>query len=185
MRRITTLIILLLLIVPCNITWAQENKWYVPDLILAQTAGYVGYASLGAGYYLTKRWEMDFLFGHVPKFIGGEDTYHLSWKNSFKILSTIRNEKFSYSPFHIGVTTIYTLDDDLYVVLPDRYSRGYYPPTALHFAANLGMEFQYLRHGFFIEVSASDTGIEAYVNNPYYLSLGDITTLALGYKFFL
>jgi hypothetical protein len=185
MIRIASLIILLLMIFPCNDTWAEDNKWYVPDLIISQTAGYVGYASLGAGYFLTKRWETDLLLGYVPPFIAGKNLFQLSWKNSFKILRTRRDGKFSISPFHMGITAIYGFDDDFYVVLPERYPDRYYPPTALHVAANLGMEFQYLRHGVFIELSASDTGIEAYVNNPDHFTLGDITTLALGYKLFL
>lgn len=185
MIRIASVIVLLLLMFPCKVTWADEKKWYVPDLIISQTAGYVGYVSLGAGYFLTKRWETDLLFGYVPEFIGGDDIYQISWKNSLHPFGLKRYGDFRYSPIYIGITTIYGLDDDLHVVLPKRYPRGYYPPTALHLAVNLGAEARYHKHGIFIEISALDTGIEAYANNPGFFSLSDITTLAFGYKFYI
>lgn len=187
MKSLALLVLALLVAAPAL---GNAGKWYVPDFVESQSGGYVGYVSAGFGYRLSRHWDTDFLFGYVPECEGGEDLYQVSWKNG------IHPFKYDFrkdggkavgelSIFYIAVTVVYGFDNDLFLNLPDRYPEGHYPPTALHLALGLGAGARYGSHGLFFEASALDSGIRAYFYNFGFLNIGDITTFAAGYRFYI
>lgn len=189
MRSLATLAAVLFFVLP-ETAWGDSGKWYVPDFIEAQSGGYVGYVSAGFGYQLSRRWDTGLLFGYVPECAGGEDLYQISWKNGLHPFKyDFRNDRKKtvgeLSISYIAVTLIYGFDDDLFLDLPDRYPRGYYPPTALHLALGLGAGIRYRSHGLFFEASALDSGIRAFFYNLGFYSLGDIATFAVGYRLYI
>lgn len=106
----------------------QEKHPLVPDAVIVQHAGSIGYLSLGAGYdiFSNQRGSIDILYGYVPRTKGGK--------------LDIVTAKFAYRPFVMRVRDIavihpinpgaffsYTLDRNLSFSWDrEQYGKGYY-----------------------------------------------------------
>lgn len=85
-------IILVILTLFATNSQAQFFKKLVPQEVIVQHAGSIGFMEIGAGYKLfkNKRGSLDFTYGYVPESKGG----------SLNILAA----KFAYRPIEIGLT---------------------------------------------------------------------------------
>lgn len=168
---------------------AEGRAWYVPDYVSTQSGGYVGYLSAGAGYWLSAKWDTEFLLGYVPESEGGEEIWQATWKNSihpfkYRFGGRGKNRKEISVPY-IGAAIIYGFDDDLFFEPPGRYPEGYYPPTAIHTVLSFGASARLRSHGVFVEGAVLDAGLRAYFRNFDHLSIRDVMSLAAGYRFYL
>lgn len=159
------------------------SKAYADDnYIISQAGGYVGLLSAGVGTTLNC-YDTSVVVGHVPPFIGGEELWQLTWKNSLKY--SIELNGIRYTPIYGGANLLLSFDKDTFWLLPKHYPKGYYPPTGIHLAPSIGTEIKSNKHSLFIELTTLDFYAEAYVRNPTYLSLQDIITYGIGYKYIL
>ena len=140
-RIITSLFIALLY---ASSAFAQDSTsvkvkfWYIPDYATVQFAGNIGFFSVGIGYQLfNDHLYSELLYGHVPPSISKTEHIHkISLKNTFP-LYTKKFSTFSLSPI-AGLTLSYETENHSFVVLPDKYPKGYYHPNAFHFTLFVG-----------------------------------------------
>jgi len=150
--------------------------------LVFQTAGFAGFVSGGIGCDLGDRFTMDLLLGYIPEFLGGEDFFSFTLKASFAFLAS-RDIDTGYRAY-AGVSLIYSSDEDTFVVLPDKYPRGYYPPTAFRSAAYVGFETRVEKCSWYIEIASLDLYLEAKVRNWTQLGWDEVASLGLGFKYY-
>lgn len=161
--------------------------------MILQSAGYLGFIAVGVGSDFGRH-KINMLIGYVPEDVGGVEIWQYNLKYDWHPLQTISyggpQENILLDPFYAGISVIYSAHDDLFVDEPEQYPSGYYPPTALRYTLNIGASLQYGRHTYFIEYTALDIGLIAYIKNPEFfinnydfLGLNAIGSLAIGVKF--
>jgi hypothetical protein len=131
-KRHITAILLSLCLLPHTLR-AQENgvkphQWYVPDFVIGQFAGSIGFISAGVGYNIFKdKGTIDLLIGYVPEFATGSKTLEsITVKFTGHPLSIIVNEYVMYYPVTAGFYFSYTPGREYSSDLPSWYPDGYY-----------------------------------------------------------
>ncbi len=171
----------------------QDETELRPDNVILQSAGYLGFIAAGVGKDFGRH-RINMLIGYVPEDVGGVEVWQYNfkygWHPSEDIHLGVLDKNIRLNPFYIGASAIYGYHDDLFVNEPGQYPDDYYPPTALRFTLNIGASLQHGQHMFFLEYTALDTGLVAYIKNPEffmdnydYLGLEGIGSLAIGVKF--
>jgi len=152
---------------------------------LAQTGSYSGALTLGLGYQKTY-FTNEVMVGYVPKRLGGEDLYSASFK------SIVHPN--SCTPIigkcvrvYGGISGILSLfDSDTFLVQPEQYPAGYYPPNGIRAAAIVGLEFLMTNtHSLYVEISSLDLYLETWVRSDYQMSIESVSTYGVGYKIIL
>lgn len=159
--------------------YTGKNYSLLPDYIVTQTGGYVGFTTLGVGYDINKHYQTDIVLGYVPALVGGENLWSLTWKNSMKLKT-----HYGITPY-VGASLLYSFDRSTFVKLPDRYPRKYYPPTGLRVAPYMGLQYKNKKHALFFELTSLDHYLEAYIRSDGALHLKEVVTYGVGYKRFL
>jgi hypothetical protein len=154
---------------------------YASGFLVGQTGSMMGLASVGAGY------EYDVIqtslsAGYTPYALAGEDLFGITPRVDIGANVTVGESKFR---LFLGTGVLFSLDEDTFIQNPDKYPDGYYPPTGMMVAPYAGVEYQYQKHGWFAEITTNDFYMELYLRNRRYLSLSDVTTYGIGYKFYL
>ncbi len=179
-----------------GISNAQLFNALIPDDIIVQHAGSIGFISAGVGYeiFKNKKGNIDLLYGYVPESKGG--TLH------------IITSKFAYRPFQFKIGkwgTIYPLNPGIFVSYTikrglsitwdkDQYPKGYYWwPEAIRLHPSLSNEL-YLKADHLLpkarikavilysEFNTNDLYLISWVNNQRALSLTDIFKLGYGIR---
>lgn len=118
----------LLIIVLCFGVRANAQQFLIPDEVILQHAGSIGYVSVGAGYKLfnNERGNLDLLYGYVPKSKGG--TLHIiTAKFAYKPFVINVNKLGKIHPFNPGFFLTYTAHPDLQLKFSkDNWPKGYY-----------------------------------------------------------
>lgn len=107
---------------------SNAQQFLVPDELIIQHAGSIGYFSLGAGYKLFKneRGNLDLLYGYVPASKGGSLDI-LTAKFVYKPFVIKVNKVGTIYPFNPGFFLSYTLHKDLeFKFSKDNWPKGYY-----------------------------------------------------------
>jgi hypothetical protein len=119
-------------------TSVKVKSWYIPDYATVQFAGNIGFFSVGIGYQLfNDHLYSELLYGYVPPAISKAEQIHtITLKNTFP-LYTKKFSTFSLSPI-AGLTASYETGNNSFVVLPDKYPKGYYYPNAFHLTLFVG-----------------------------------------------
>ena len=117
---------------------AKEKAWYEPDYAKMQFAGNLGVLSVGVGYQLfDKVLYTELLYGYVPVSISKANEIHLiSIKNTFPLYRK-KIGNYTVSPI-AGFTGSLETGNNSFLVLPDKYPKGYYVPSAIHFTLFVG-----------------------------------------------
>lgn len=161
-----------------------------------QTAGYLGYIAAGVGRDF-KNHDVNLLIGYVPEHIGGQEIWQLALKYAWHPFegfghTSVQGEHSVWDPFYLGLSVIYGHHSELFVTPPDQYPDNYYPSTAFRFTLNVGTSLNFKSSTIFLEFSALDLGLIAYLENPEffnenydYLGLEGIGSLAIGFKIHL
>src|SRR5688500_11968428 len=111
---------------------AQRNsgpngKWYVPDFLVAQYAGSIGFISGGFGYdVLKKKGKLDLLGGYVPAFTGSAPMETITLKFTASLIKVYLNPRFVIHPLNTGLYFCYTPGVEFSSNLPAWYPEGYY-----------------------------------------------------------
>lgn len=165
----------------------ESNYWYLPDLVMVQTAGYLGYIVGGFGYtFFNEKLETIACYGYVPKNIGGKRIHTFAFKNSFYPFKFNLQKIVDIFPLYFGITALFSLDKETYWTISTDCPDYYYPPTGAHLALNVGTQLVFKKnHAFFIELSMLDTYAKAYFWDDHkHLEFNECVTLAMGYKMF-
>ncbi len=156
-----------------------------------QTAGYLGFIALGAGYaFFNRVWQTELFYGYVPRRIGGYSLHLISWKNSVSPYRIRITEAMQLTPLYIGCSTIAGLDERLYERSGAADSNMFFK-SALHLSINAGLEFMKWnyavgqRRGLYIELCALYDYLRLYANHSSKIELKDIATLAFGIRIVL
>jgi hypothetical protein len=107
---------------------ANAQQFLVPDELILQHAGSIGYVSVGAGYKLFKneRGNLDILYGYVPASKGGE-LHIITTKFAYKPFVIQVNKLGRIYPFNPGLFVTYTAHSDLqFKFSKDNWPKGYY-----------------------------------------------------------
>jgi hypothetical protein len=166
--------------------------WYVPDFAKLQTAGYLGSVGIGTGYaMLDDILNVSLLYGFTPEQRAGENVHALRLNLDVRPID-LRFKAFRVVPIYVGAGLLYAIGSEYFTRIPARYRRleaNYYPPTALHWSANLGLELDYVpargkieRHGLYYEVVTVDSYVMSYLENPEALHLVDAFASSIGYR---
>lgn len=166
--------------------------WYVPDFAKLQTAGFLGTVGVGAGYaMLNDIINVSLLYGFTPEKRAGNNV-HAARLNLDLRPFDFRLKAFRLVPIYAGGGLLYAFGSEYFTRLPARYKRiaaGYYPPTALHWSAHLGLELDYVpargkfeRHGLYYEVVTIDSYLISYLENSKALHLVDTFASSIGYR---
>lgn len=201
------LVALLIIVSTCNIAYTVEKKpakkettkqyefiskkqnhWYIPDLVMVQTAGYIGFVVGGLGYtFFNEKLDTIASYGYVPENIGGRRIHTFAVKNSYYPARFNLYKKIDIIPFYSGLTALFSLDKDVYWELSTNAPAFYYPPTGAHLALNVGTKIIGQKgNAFFIELSMLDTYAKTYFWDDFrYVAFNECVTLAMGYiKYF-
>lgn len=168
----------------------RRRPWYAPDQLKLQLAGNIGFLSPGVGYaWFDRRLEADLFFGWVPRAIGGEDIVSFTAKATWLPWEIAVRPGWHVRPITAALQVTYTLGDEYYLLLPDRYPDDYYDfPTALHAGIALGGTVGrrgrgFAREvGFYWELVAIDTMIRLWATNREGLGPADVISVALGVR---
>jgi hypothetical protein len=154
------------------------------DMFLnAQHAGYAGYIAVGLGY-VGSTFGADALYGWTPERLAGHDVRSLTVKGLWYLFTVGHQAEVSVRPY-LGLGTIYSPDDELFLQLPEQYPKGYYVPSALRPTLFMGLRLQ-LNPSFStsLEYALLDTEL-AYVRNRRGVSYNQVGSVgfALHYNF--
>jgi hypothetical protein len=147
---------------------------------VGQTGSFMGLLSTGAGI---EHGAMQYSLsaGYTPEALAGETLLGITPRTD--IGTELTAEDFKARLF-VGTGILFSLDKSTFVVLPKKYPRGYYPSTGMLFGPYWGMEIKKKQHGFFIEGTTTDFYIELYLHNRSMLSITDVCTWGVGYKYY-
>jgi hypothetical protein len=168
--------------------------WAVPDFAKLQSGGFAGLAALGGGYAaFNDILNVQLLYGFSPSAHSGVTVHSLHFAISGRPVD-VQFGQFRLVPIYIGVGLLYTLNAGGYFVrVPKRYryyDDRYYYPTALHWTADVGLEFDWVqkpgnffeRHGIYAELTALDSYIIAYFENPVIVAFSEAFSSGFGYR---
>lgn len=166
--------------------------WYVPDFAKLQTAGYLGSIGVGLGYALFDDvTNISLLYGFTPAGRAGTNVHAAKLGIDVRPFD-VRLNAFRLVPIYVGGSLLYAFGSEYFTRLPDRYQRidqHYYPPTALHWSAQLGLELDFVprrgaveRHGLYYELVTLDSYIDSFFKNKSTVSLVDVFSSSVGYR---
>jgi hypothetical protein len=166
--------------------------WYVPDYARLQVAGYLGSVGAGLGYaVLDDVFNVSLLYGFTPEERAGRSVHALKLALDVRPID-IRVDALRIVPLYLGGSLFYAFGSEYFTRLPERYRRvdkHYYPPTALHWGAQLGAEVDYLpargkieRHGLYFELVTVDTYVTSFISDSSTVKLTDVLSSSLGYR---
>ena len=166
--------------------------WYVPDFARLQTAGFLGVVGVGFGYAaFDDVLNLSLLYGLSPAAHSGKSVHAGRFAIDVRPFD-VRFDAFRLVPVYLGGSVLYAFGNEYFTRLPDRFARldrYYYPPTALHWGAQLGLELDYVpsrgpieRHGLYYELVTVDSYLFSFIENSSSLGLDDVVSSSLGYR---
>lgn len=175
---------------------AQFPEVLIPDEVIVQHAGSIGYFSAGAGYRLFKnrRGNLDLDFGYVPQNKGGS-LFIVSPKFAYRAVEVRLKKNIKFYPLNPGLFASYTFGKDLSFWWDKKqYPKGYYWwSEALRLHVSLSSEIsiasgKFLEKcgikslSFYSELNTNELYLLSYLENDSGLSLTDIVKLGLGLR---
>lgn len=175
---------------------AQERHDLIPDAVILQHAGSIGYLSVGGSYEIfnNRRGNLDVLYGFVPRNKGG--TLHIiTTKFGYRPFVLQVKDLLTVYPINPGLFLSYTIDEKLsFLFDTEQYGKSYYGwSEALRSHVSLSQEIQ-LHTGrllrtkslnrvtIYSEFNASDLYLVSWIQNPKTLSATDVFKLGVGIK---
>lgn len=177
-------------------SFAQKLDFLVPDDVLIQYAGSIGYFSVGAGYELlkNKKGSLDFTYGYVPGSKGGR-LHIVASKFAYRPFEIKVKDWAKIYPFNPGVFFSYTFHEDLEINFPrHQYAKNYYYwSEAIRSHLSFSAELQLIEEGLlkttgfkaitlYSELNSNDFYLINYFQNLEELSLLDVFKLGIGLR---
>lgn len=166
--------------------------WYVPDYARLQVGGYLGTVGGGLGYAAFRDClNISLLYGFTPAGEAGRAVHAAKLSLDYRPFELGR-DRVRFVPIYAGAGLLYAFGGEFFTRLPARYQRidtNYYPPTALHWMVQLGLELDFApargfaeRHGVYYEVVTFDSYAVSYLENPDRVRLVDVLASTVGYR---
>jgi hypothetical protein len=165
-----------------------DTEELIPDELIIQHAGSIGFMSAGAGYtILKKKATISIHYGNVPKKFGGPlhiAAIKFQWKPF-----NIHLGNFSFQPVNPGVFASYHFGDEYFLLLPrNKYPKLYYwwsSGLRIHPTLSHALEYNFPQEpiksaGIYFEWNTNDLYIASYFENRKVLKPGDIIKLGIG-----
>lgn len=174
----------------------QKKHALVPDGVVLQHAGSIGYFSIGGSYEIfnNRRGNIDVLYGFVPKNKGGQLDI-LTAKFAYRPFEIKIKDAVTVYPLNPGAFFSYTLDKDLsFKFDTDQYGKSYYGwSEALRSHISFSQEVEINGRKLlgdrsvkgvvlYSEFNASDLYLVSWVLNTETLKISDIFQLGVGVK---
>lgn len=175
---------------------ADAQSFLVPDEVIVQHAGSIGYFSAGAGYKLFKneRANLDLLYGFVPASKGGK-LHIVTAKFAYKAIVVKLNKIGTLYPLNPGFFITYTAHEDLQLKFSkDNWPKGYYYwSEAIRPHISFSNEIEFSEPKFIKEVGLKSISLYSEFNsNEWYLvnffqnapevSVTDVFKLGIGLR---
>ncbi len=111
----------------------------IPTHHTLQFAGNMGLLSAGVGWEYGKRrqWELDLLFGVLPKYNSRRTKMTMTIKSTYIPWSTYMKRGWSFEPLSCGLYVNTVFGSEFWSRQPDRYPDQYYPLLATKLRANV------------------------------------------------
>jgi hypothetical protein len=154
-----------------------------PDFYPVHTGSYQGFLATGVGYKFGGI-EAQGLLGYVPAAIGGRDLLQATAKSLIDILTVERNQW--QSRLVVGLGLLYGQSDKLFVLLPDKYPAGYYPPSAIRFLLLTGVKQRFSKeHEVAFEFAWFDSELERLYEDGQLDGIFRRGTYGIGYRYWM
>lgn len=190
----------LFLLITCmgSTSWAQndlpdQRKWFVPDFVVSQYAGSIGFLSVGAGYDVFKnKAKLDLLVGYIPAFTGSLPLETATLKLTMQILKKALNRHLTITPLTTGTYFCYTPGLEFSSDLPSWYPDGYYWwSEAIRVNLFLGGDIKFTaarwKSGRWIscyyEIGTNEIKLVSYVQNGNALNIWTILHVGVGVRY--
>jgi hypothetical protein len=166
-------------------TVAYAQSKLIPKHITIQYAGSIGFVSTGPGYTNKNgKVDADFLFGYLPKSIGGDHIFTFTPKVSVNTRPVNIGRVTTLRMLRVGVGLSFTFDKKYAVTLPDHYPKGYYWwSESLRINLNIGSILKVKNLEFYYEFGTNELKLVSYIKNIESLSVVDIMHLGIGGRF--
>lgn len=171
-----------------NDTAVIKIRWFIPDHLRLQFAGFSGFFSLGAGYNIRKVYDITFCYGIVNRFMGrsSANVHTFSIRNSFNIALL-----WDHLVPKAGMTINLSYTNNTFRSLPVHYPDNYYFQNKIHLSPFFGAEWktsfsnQYINAGgFYAELVTLDSYVLEFLRTRY-VKITDIWSFCLGVKIYL
>ena len=175
---------------------AQDRNKLVPDAVLIQHAGSIGYLSAGVGYELFKnnKGSLDLLYGYVSQTEGGKLDI-ATVKFSYRTFSIHIKDAAVIYPFNPGAFFSYTFSENLSFAFDrQQYGKGYYGWSEA-FRSHLSVSNELELNGsklfgdqkikaivIYSEFNSNDLYLVSWATNTDGLSLADIFKFGVGVR---
>jgi len=165
--------------------------WAEPDFVRLQSGGWIGAVNIAAGYAAADDVvNLSAGFGYTPGQLAGREIFNVDLTLALRPFRVdLGVGDWFLVPVELGASLMYVFGDQYHVAVPDRYRSGYYPPTALHWLAHVGVELGweprhglFTRHAIFYRATTLDTFATSYVESNDRLDLVDVLSSAIGYR---
>jgi hypothetical protein len=185
--------VLLCLLLFVSAVMAQNNNGIVPDYIVVQHAGSIGYMSAGAGYNLFRedKGNLDFSYGVVPESKGGPLNI-VTAKFAYRAVEIAASKGVRIYPLNPGLFFSYHLNKQFDIAFDrEQYGKSYYGwSTAIrgHLSVSNEIRFNIGQHAkpvsIYSEFNASDLYLASlfYQENRKWLKPTDIIKLGIGIR---
>lgn len=177
-----------------HVTSAQKGHLLIPDDIIIQHGGSIGYFSGGVGYeiFRNKKGNIDLLYGHVPAGKGGRLDI-ITAKFAYRPFSFPIKDLAVFYPANPGAFVSYTFGEDLSLYFDrDQYVKGYYGwSEAVRTHISLSNELEINSKSLFdnekvkaivlySEFNASDLYLISWATNRRAISFFEVFKLGIG-----
>ncbi len=116
----------------------KNRAWYVPDYVKAQFAGNIGFFSVGIGYQtFHNHVHSELLYGYVPASISKAKQINIITIKNTLPLHTKNLKRVTLSPV-TGLAVSFETGNNSFLLLPNKYPKGYYYTNAFHFTFFVG-----------------------------------------------
>ena len=169
----------------------HRRGWAEPDFVRLQYGGWIGAMNIAAGYAaLDDVVNVSVGFGFTPQQLGGQEVLNVDVTLALRPFHIdLGARDWTLVPLELGGALMYVFGDQYHVAVPSRYPSGYYPPTALHWLAHVGVELAWQpRHGLFARqaifyrATTLDTFAMSFLENRDRLDVLDVVSSAVGYR---
>jgi hypothetical protein len=171
----------------------EKIKSYVPDFVVGQYAGSIGFISLGAGYDIFKNnLRVDLLLGYVPGFTGSKPLETFTLKLTGSAGKRKLNSKVLVHPLNFGTYFSYTFGREYSTDLPSWYPKGYYwwseaIRVNMFLGSSVEINTDRLRTGSrlspYFEIGTNEIKLISYAQNTGSLSFWNILHAGIGVRY--
>lgn len=155
-----------------------------------QFARNMGVISIGYGrFFFKNRLSLDINYGYIPKMINGSRIHSFALRPQWHF-KRFYTTKIIYGVY-LGVSIVYSITPNTYIIYPNHFPTGYYGQNAIHFNPYIGGSLmlpvrckKIKAISFFSEIGSTDLQIWHSINNNIIKPI-DVLNLSFGLCFLL